>query len=170
MPSTGYCAKHQHMFSPSRNIHAAKELTEFIISERTVVFKGNFPDLSCLKGWWIVHGANGTAAIQSELQPCGNRTMKPHELTILGHTHTQKLAHSIMTFSRIHMQDLHTLLRNKTALKNPYRPYPARVLVGLRGFEPLTSTMRMLRATICAIAPYIFLGTFGLEVSCHGKR
>ena len=115
-----------------------------------------------------MHGANGTAAIQSELQPCGNRTMKPHELTILGHTHTQKLAHSIMTFSRIHMQDLHTLLRNKTALKNPYRPYPARVLVELRGFEPLTSTMRMLRATICAIAPYIFLGTFGLEVSCHG--
>ncbi len=36
-----------------------------------------------------------------------------------------------MTFSRIYMQDLHTLSRNKSALKNPYKPLPARVLVRL---------------------------------------
>ena len=89
------------------------KILKFIISERPAVFKGNFPDLSCLKGCRIVHGANGTTDIQSELRPCGNRTMKPHELTILGHTHTQKLARSIMTFSRIHLQDLHTLSRKK---------------------------------------------------------
>ena len=82
-----------------------------------------------------MHGANGTAAIQSELRPCGNRTMKPHELTLLGHTHTQKLARSIMTFSRIYLQDLHTLSKDKKALKNPYRSHPARVFGGAKGIR-----------------------------------
>ena len=34
------------------------------------------------------------------------------------------------------------------------------IVVELRGFEPLASTMRMLRATNCAIAPYHQLNPF----------
>ena len=120
------------------------KISKFIISERPAVFKGNFPDLSCLKGCRIVHGANGTTAIQSELRPCGNRTMKPHEHTLLGHTHTQKLARSIMTFSRIYLQDLHTLSKDKKALKNPYRSHPARglvVAIGLKSFGKKATKM-----------------------------
>ena len=113
--------------------------------------------MSCLKGCRIVHGANGTTDIQSELRPCGNRTMKPHELTILGHRHTQKSARSIMTFSRIYMQDLHTLSRDKTAIKNPYRSHPARVLVGLVGLEPMSAVRNRataalpLAVTLCSL-------------------
>ena len=40
-----------------------------------------------------------------------------------------------------------------------------------RGFEPLTSTMRTLRATNCANAPYILFRTDNIIASdgCKGK-